>query len=144
MHLLYPAYRTLVSHRDSTSGRNNVVIEVCTSFRLKPLDIEFMRRLHNKVNLIPVIAKADTLTDDEVSAFKRRVRRPDFGQITRTSELTKSYRARSRSWMTSTITGFRSSSLLSTRTKMRRRSRRTKRSWYVSRIGQAEVLCALS
>jgi len=32
-----------------------------------------MRRLHSKVNLIPVIAKADTLTDDEVIAFKKRV-----------------------------------------------------------------------
>ena len=32
-----------------------------------------MRRLHTKVNLIPVIAKADTLTDDEVLAFKQRV-----------------------------------------------------------------------
>ena len=63
-----------MSHRGSTSGEDGVVTEVSTSFRLKPLDIEFMRRLHNKVNLIPVIAKADTLTDDEVSAFKRRVR----------------------------------------------------------------------
>jgi septin family protein len=27
-----------------------------------------MRRLHTKVNLIPVIAKADTLTDDEVGS----------------------------------------------------------------------------
>jgi septin 7 len=43
------------------------------SYRLKPLDIEFMRRLHTKVNLIPVIAKADTLTDDEVAEFKARV-----------------------------------------------------------------------
>jgi septin len=40
---------------------------------LKPLDIEFMRRLHTEVNLIPVIAKADTLTDDEVAEFKARV-----------------------------------------------------------------------
>jgi septin 7 len=32
-----------------------------------------MRRLHTKVNLIPVIAKADTLTDEEVAAFKERV-----------------------------------------------------------------------
>jgi septin 7 len=32
-----------------------------------------MRRLHTKVNLIPVIAKADTLTDEEVHAFKQRV-----------------------------------------------------------------------
>jgi septin family protein len=43
------------------------------SCSLKPLDIEFMRRLHTKVNLIPVIAKADTLTDDEVAEFKARV-----------------------------------------------------------------------
>jgi septin 7 len=41
--------------------------------RLKPIDIEFMRRLHQKVNLIPVIAKADTLTEEEVSLFKQRV-----------------------------------------------------------------------
>jgi len=42
------------------------------SIRLKPIDIGFMRRLHLKVNLIPVIAKADTLTDDEVVLFKQR------------------------------------------------------------------------
>ena len=41
--------------------------------RLKPIDIEFMRRLHTKVNLIPVIAKADTLTEEEVGLFKQRV-----------------------------------------------------------------------
>lgn len=44
--------------------------------RLKQIDIEFMRRLHTKVNLIPVIAKADTLTDEEVAEFKERVRSP--------------------------------------------------------------------
>lgn len=43
---------------------------------LKPIDIEFMRQLHTKVNLIPVIAKADTLTDEEVADFKARVRSP--------------------------------------------------------------------
>ena len=49
------------------------VFVTTVSYRLKPLDIEFMRRLHTKVNLIPVIAKADTLTDDEVAEFKARV-----------------------------------------------------------------------
>lgn len=44
-----------------------------TGHSLKPLDIEIMRRLHTKVNLIPVIAKADTLTDDEIASFKERV-----------------------------------------------------------------------
>lgn len=45
-----------------------------TGHSLKPLDIEVMRRLHTKVNLIPVVAKADTLTDEEVAMFKQRVR----------------------------------------------------------------------
>ena len=40
---------------------------------LKPIDIEFMRQLHTKVNLIPIIAKADTLTDEEIAEFKARV-----------------------------------------------------------------------
>ncbi|ORX39166.1 Septin-domain-containing protein [Kockovaella imperatae] len=44
-----------------------------TGHSLKPIDIEFMRRLHTKVNLIPVIAKADTLTEEEVVLSKRRV-----------------------------------------------------------------------
>ena len=41
--------------------------------RLKPLDIEFMKQLHNLVNIIPVIAKADTLTPREVKALKIKV-----------------------------------------------------------------------
>lgn len=44
-----------------------------TGHSLKPIDIEFMKRLHTKVNLIPVIAKSDTLTEDEVDSFKLRV-----------------------------------------------------------------------
>jgi len=40
---------------------------------LKPIDIEFMKRLHTKVNLIPIVAKADTLTDEEVADFKARI-----------------------------------------------------------------------
>ncbi|KAI9739242.1 MAG: hypothetical protein M1834_007455 [Cirrosporium novae-zelandiae] len=44
-----------------------------TGHSLKPLDIEVMRRLHTRVNLIPVIAKADTLTDEEIQSFKQRI-----------------------------------------------------------------------
>lgn len=40
---------------------------------LKPLDVEFMQRLHDKVNIIPVIAKADTMTPDECAQFKKQV-----------------------------------------------------------------------
>nr|CAD7445598.1 unnamed protein product [Timema bartmani] len=39
---------------------------------LKPLDVEFMQRLHDKVNIIPAIAKADTMTPDECSHFKKQ------------------------------------------------------------------------
>ncbi|KAJ4486021.1 cell division control/GTP binding protein [Lentinula aciculospora] len=44
-----------------------------TGHSLKQLDIEFMRRLHTRVNLIPVIAKADTMTDEEITSFKQRI-----------------------------------------------------------------------
>jgi len=40
---------------------------------LKPLDIEFMKQLHDKVNIIPVLAKADTMTPEEVQMFKQTV-----------------------------------------------------------------------
>ncbi|XP_076325480.1 septin-7-like isoform X2 [Tachypleus tridentatus] len=40
---------------------------------LKPLDIEFMKRLHEKVNVVPLIAKADTMTPEECNQFKRIV-----------------------------------------------------------------------
>lgn len=42
--------------------------------RLRPLDLEFMRRLSKIVNVVPVIAKADTLTLEERAEFKQRVR----------------------------------------------------------------------
>lgn len=45
-----------------------------TGHTLKPLDIEVMKRLCSRVNLIPVIAKADTLSPSDLSRFKQRVR----------------------------------------------------------------------
>lgn len=41
--------------------------------RLRPLDIEVMKRLGSRVNLIPVIAKADTLTPADLAKFKQNV-----------------------------------------------------------------------
>lgn len=40
---------------------------------LKSLDIEFMKRLCDKVNIIPVISKADTLTSEECALFKKQI-----------------------------------------------------------------------
>ncbi|XP_053735079.1 septin-5-like isoform X4 [Synchiropus splendidus] len=41
---------------------------------LRPVDIEFMKRLQEKVNVVPLIAKADTLTPAEVRRLKERLR----------------------------------------------------------------------
>lgn len=40
---------------------------------LKPLDIEFMKKLHSKVNIVPVIAKSDILCKKEVARLKSRI-----------------------------------------------------------------------
>jgi len=40
---------------------------------LREMDIELMRRLSPRVNVIPVIGKADSLTPKELKAFKKRV-----------------------------------------------------------------------
>lgn len=45
-----------------------------TGHGLKPLDIETMKRISTRANLIPVIAKADTLTSQELQDFKLRIR----------------------------------------------------------------------
>ena len=45
----------------------------CFIHSLKPLDIIVMKALHDKVNIVPVIAKADTLTKKEVKRLKERV-----------------------------------------------------------------------
>lgn len=41
---------------------------------MRALDIEAMERLHTRVNVIPVIAKADTLTNEELELMKERVK----------------------------------------------------------------------
>ena len=40
---------------------------------LRSIDVEFMRRLHDKVNIIPVIGKSDACTKEELSSFKKKV-----------------------------------------------------------------------
>ncbi|KAI4895967.1 hypothetical protein NFI96_021784 [Prochilodus magdalenae] len=45
-----------------------------TGHCLRPIDIEFMRHLSKVVNIVPVIAKADTLTLEERDFFKQKIR----------------------------------------------------------------------
>ncbi|CAG4965082.1 unnamed protein product [Colias eurytheme] len=74
---------------------------------LKPLDVEFMQRLGDKVNIIPVIAKADTMTPEECKDFKEQIMKEiaqhkikiyDFPESTgeegEAAEATKALRAR--------------------------------------------------
>lgn len=53
------------------------LIHVCLYFiaahRLKGVDLEFMRRLEPHVNLVPIIAKSDTMTLAERDAFRRLI-----------------------------------------------------------------------
>lgn len=44
-----------------------------TGHSLNALDITLMKQIHEKCNLIPVIAKSDTLTDEEIYDFKQRI-----------------------------------------------------------------------
>ncbi|KAJ1929801.1 Cell division control protein 11 [Tieghemiomyces parasiticus] len=44
-----------------------------TGHGLRELDIKLMKRVGNRVNVIPIVAKSDSLTVDELNAFKKRV-----------------------------------------------------------------------
>lgn len=41
---------------------------------MKPLDIQVLRKLNDVVNVVPVIAKSDSLTLEERAAFKQRIK----------------------------------------------------------------------
>lgn len=69
---------------ESGLNRRNIIdnrVHCCLYFinpvghGLKPLDISVMKSLHDKVNIVPVIAKADTLTKKEVKELKQRILR---------------------------------------------------------------------
>jgi len=40
---------------------------------IRKLDIEAMKRLHDKVNIVPVIGKSDACTQDEIRRFKAKI-----------------------------------------------------------------------
>jgi len=67
---------------ESGLNRKNIVdnrVHCCFYFispyghGLKPLDIDFMKKLSNKVSVVPVIAKADCLTMKEINTLKKRI-----------------------------------------------------------------------
>ena len=64
-----PYHHTLTYHPTITPSHSSSLAS------LRQIDIEFMKGLHHCVNIVPVIAKADTLTLEERDAFKQRVSR---------------------------------------------------------------------
>ncbi|KAG0254649.1 Septin-6, partial [Linnemannia exigua] len=44
-------------------------------YELKPIDIIYMKMIHERVNLVPIIAKADTLSKNELWVLKKRMLR---------------------------------------------------------------------
>ena len=56
-----------INNDDNNNNNNN------NNNRLQQLDVEFMKRIHNKVNIVPIIAKADTLTAQELERLKIKV-----------------------------------------------------------------------
>lgn len=79
MHCRYEEYLNAESRVNRKPHQPDTRVHCCLYFvapsghGLKPLDVEFMQRLHEKVNIIPVIAKADTMTPDECAHFKKQV-----------------------------------------------------------------------
>ncbi|CAL8107090.1 unnamed protein product [Calicophoron daubneyi] len=63
------------SPKNLTDGRIHALIYFIapTGHTLKQLDAEFLSRVQDKVNVIPVIAKADTLTAEECRDFKKSI-----------------------------------------------------------------------
>ena len=64
-----------VNRRNLVDGRVHCCLYFISPYGhgLKPLDLEFMRRLQYKVNLIPVLAKADCMTKTEMRKRKERI-----------------------------------------------------------------------
>lgn len=69
-------------HDESGLNRRHIVdnrVHCCFYFinpcghGLRPIDIEFMKTLQTRVNLVPLIAKADMLMPKEIKKFKKRV-----------------------------------------------------------------------
>lgn len=44
-----------------------------SNFGLKPIDVQFLKHLQYKINIIPLIAKADCLTSSEKHALKKQI-----------------------------------------------------------------------
>lgn len=66
--------------------------------RLKPIDIVVLKKLSEVVNVVPVIAKSDSLTIEERHAFKQRVCSPNDSLFNRICRAKKTWYRSKRNW----------------------------------------------
>ena len=75
-------FERYVRYEFSGPNRKNIVdnrVDCCFYFvnpfghGLKPRDVEVLRQLRHRVNVVPVIAKADCLVKAELAALKRKI-----------------------------------------------------------------------
>ncbi|XP_053120080.1 septin-1 isoform X2 [Hemicordylus capensis] len=66
-----------LDRKNIQDGRVHCCLYVLSPFGhgLRPLDIAFLHAIHDKVNIMPVIGKADSLTPTEVQHKKEKIRR---------------------------------------------------------------------
>lgn len=71
----YLEFENKINRSEYTDSRIHALLYFIepTGHCLKPLDIEFLLSIHKKVNVIPVIAKSDTLTEEEIIEFKSKI-----------------------------------------------------------------------
>ncbi len=65
---------TLSLPLDTRMLRDHLLNRALTFCSLREMDIELMRRLSPRANVIPVVGKADSLTPSELRGFKKRVK----------------------------------------------------------------------
>ena len=62
-----------INDNNNNKSKAPLIVDLVALSRLKPLDVTFMKQLDKKINIVPVIAKADTLTKPELNRLKKRV-----------------------------------------------------------------------
>ena len=65
--------RPMPQERDSLAGPVDVVLYVFSPHRCKEIDLQFLQLLSKRVNVIPILAKADTMTSSELAGYKHEI-----------------------------------------------------------------------
>ena len=74
-----PSCRSSNNESDDADADNRLLIHVCLYFlspgRFLAIDRHFLKHVQDEVTIVPVIAKADTMTDDEIARYRAELTR---------------------------------------------------------------------